>query len=63
VLDYNTDFKRVGQMSSLYNADFYRVSDHDSVIIGMNLVASAPTATPTATQMGGALREGSNETW
>ena len=37
VLDYNTNFKSVGQISSLYNADLYRSSDHDPVIVGLNL--------------------------
>ncbi|MCL1465141.1 ExeM/NucH family extracellular endonuclease [Argonema galeatum] len=37
VLDYNTNFKSAGQVSSLYNADPYRSSDHDPVIVGVNL--------------------------
>jgi hypothetical protein len=37
VLDYNTNFKTAGQVSSLYNADQFRVSDHDPVIVGLNL--------------------------
>lgn len=39
VLDYNTDFKSAGQIASLYNADQYRVSDHDPIIVGLNLTA------------------------
>lgn len=38
VLDYNTDFKSVAQISSLYGADHFRYSDHDPVIVGLNLV-------------------------
>ena len=37
VLDYNTDFKSAGQLISLYNADEFRVSDHDPVIVGLDL--------------------------
>jgi predicted extracellular nuclease len=37
VLDYNTEFKTPGQITSLYAADQFRSSDHDPVIIGLNL--------------------------
>jgi hypothetical protein len=43
VLDYNTDFKTPNLAASLYAADEFRVSDHDSVLVG--LVLNAP---PTA---------------
>ncbi|QKQ74692.1 ExeM/NucH family extracellular endonuclease [Nostoc sp. TCL240-02] len=45
VLDYNTNFKSAGQISSLYNADQFRASDHDPVLVGLNLVSAnnAPT--------------------
>jgi uncharacterized protein len=36
VLDYNTEFKTANQINLLYNADAYRASDHDPVIIGLN---------------------------
>jgi predicted extracellular nuclease len=36
-LDYNTEFKTVGQLVSLYNALKFRASDHDPVVIGLNL--------------------------
>ncbi|MEY3761394.1 MAG: hypothetical protein RIR39_2885 [Pseudomonadota bacterium] len=39
VLDYNTNFKTAGQISSLYAADAFRTSDHDPVIVGLNLTA------------------------
>ena len=39
MLDYNDDFKSVGQLASLYAADQFRVSDHDPVIVGLNLNA------------------------
>ncbi|RJP47315.1 MAG: ExeM/NucH family extracellular endonuclease [Anaerolineaceae bacterium] len=44
VLDYNTDFKTVNLQNILYAPDQFRVSDHDSVIIGL---CQAPTATVT----------------
>ncbi|MEA5578107.1 ExeM/NucH family extracellular endonuclease [Anabaena sp. UHCC 0451] len=44
VLDYNTEFKSVGQQSSLYNPNQFRSSDHDPVIVGLNLyTAQNPT--------------------
>jgi predicted extracellular nuclease len=41
VLDYNTDFKTPGLITSLYNADPYRSADHDPVLIGINLAPPA----------------------
>ncbi len=43
VLDYNTNFKSAGQIVSLYAPDQYRVSDHDPVIVGLNLDGTPPT--------------------
>ncbi|MFN8480934.1 MAG: ExeM/NucH family extracellular endonuclease, partial [Kouleothrix sp.] len=43
VLDYNTDFKTANLQSTLYAPDQFRMSDHDSVLIGLNLNA-APVA-------------------
>jgi predicted extracellular nuclease len=40
-LDYNTDFKSAGQVASLYAADPFRASDHDPVVVGLNLTAAA----------------------
>ena len=37
VLDYNTEYKTAGQVISLYAADEYRSSDHDPVIIDLEL--------------------------
>lgn len=42
VLDYNTNFKSAGQISSLYAPDFYRTSDHDPVVVGLNLDGVPP---------------------
>ncbi len=49
VLDYNTEFKSTAQVSSLYAADAFRSSDHDPVVIGLNL--TAPT-NPTVSLSG-----------
>lgn len=49
-LDYNTEFKSANQINNLYSSDAYRASDHDPVVIGLNLSGSTnPTATPTST--------------
>ena len=37
VLDYNTEYKSPGQVISLYAADEYRSSDHDPVIVDLEL--------------------------
>jgi PKD repeat protein len=42
VLDYNTDFKTANLQASLYAPDQFRVSDHDPVIVGLDLNV-APT--------------------
>ena len=47
VLDYNTEFKTAGQITSFYDSSAFRSSDHDPVMIGLDL--SAPAVAPTAT--------------
>jgi predicted extracellular nuclease len=47
VLDYNTNFKTAGQVTSLYSADPFRVADHDPVLVGLDLPAP-PNQAPTA---------------
>jgi predicted extracellular nuclease len=37
VLDYNTNYKSPDQITSLYSPDEYRVSDHDPVLVGLDL--------------------------
>jgi uncharacterized protein len=37
VLDYNVEFKSAGQVASLYAPDAFRSSDHDPVLVGLNL--------------------------
>lgn len=38
-LDYNTEFKSPAQVVSFYAPDAYRMSDHDPVIVGFDLMA------------------------
>ena len=40
VLDFNTNFKSASQISTLYTADPFRSSDHDPLIVGLNLGTS-----------------------
>ena len=47
VLDYDVTFKPAGQ-ELLYEENQYRTSDHDPVVIGLNLVNDAPTIEVTA---------------
>ncbi|EWT01166.1 endonuclease/exonuclease/phosphatase [Intrasporangium oryzae NRRL B-24470] len=42
VLDYNTDFKTANLQSSLYAPDAFRISDHDPVVVGLDLTNAAP---------------------
>lgn len=37
VLDYNVEFKSLAQLSSLFAPDAIRTSDHDPVLVGLNL--------------------------
>lgn len=50
VLDFNTEFKSAGQVTSLFAADAFRSSDHDPVIVGLNL-----TPPPVSYTFGGFL--------
>ncbi|MCB0125546.1 MAG: ExeM/NucH family extracellular endonuclease, partial [Caldilineaceae bacterium] len=42
VLDYNTDFKSTSQVVSLYSPDEFRISDHDPVLVDLDLDATPP---------------------
>ncbi|CAN7420816.1 ExeM/NucH family extracellular endonuclease [Terrabacter sp. LjRoot27] len=42
ILDYNTEFKTAAQVTSLYAPDQFRVSDHDPVVVGLDLTNAAP---------------------
>lgn len=37
VLDYNVEFKTQNHVSSLYAADAFRTSDHDPIVVGLDL--------------------------
>jgi predicted extracellular nuclease len=41
VLDYNTDFKTANLITTLYAPDQFRVSDHDPVLVGLDLDLNA----------------------
>ncbi|WP_374968806.1 ExeM/NucH family extracellular endonuclease [Terrabacter sp. BE26] len=43
ILDYNTEFKTPAQVASLYAPDQFRISDHDPVVVGLDLTNAAPT--------------------
>jgi len=45
-LDYNVEFKSTGQVASFYNADPFRTSDHDPILIGLSLGNLPPLAAP-----------------
>ena len=42
VLDYNTEFKSAGHVASLYDTSAFRSSDHDPVVVGLNLGFTDP---------------------
>jgi uncharacterized protein len=48
VLDYNVEFKSPGQVNTFYSPDAYRSSDHDPVLVGIELAGVAPTIAITA---------------
>ncbi len=50
VLDYNTEFKNDAQDASYYASDAYRSSDHNPILIGLNLASvSVPVNEPAPT--------------
>jgi predicted extracellular nuclease len=44
VLDYNTNFKSAGHVNTLYAPDAYRSSDHDPLLVGLDLIESETLA-------------------
>jgi len=42
VLDYNVEFKTASQITSFYSSGPYRASDHDPVVIGLDLHDTTP---------------------
>jgi hypothetical protein len=57
-LDYNTDYKSAGQIASLYAADQFRASDHDPVIVGLELFSADYSDSPGS--YGSATHSGSS---
>ncbi len=51
VLDYNTNFKSPGQITDLFAPNEFRTSDHDPVLVGLNLTrpATPPALSAIAT--------------
>lgn len=49
VLDYNTEFKSADQVAELYAPDAYRSSDHDPVVVGLDL--TLPDTTPPTLEL------------
>jgi len=45
VLDYNTDFKTAAQIANLYAPNEFRTSDHDPVVVGLDLASEVPVPT------------------
>jgi hypothetical protein len=67
ILDYNTEFKTANQVGTLYAPDEYRISDHDPVVVGMDLTNAAPvvgdvTAPAAATAVGSPVTVGATFT-
>jgi hypothetical protein len=57
LLDYNVEFKSAGQVGSLYAPDEFRISDHDPVVVGLDLTNADPvvgtvTGPPAAVSVG-----------
>ncbi len=48
VLDYNVEFKPASQVTGLYAPDPFRSSDHDPVLVGIDLDTTPPTLSVTA---------------
>ena len=60
MLDYNVEFKTADQVNTFYDPGPYRSSDHDPVVIGLNLDAG-PTVDaggPYAVVEGGSVTVG-----
>ena len=53
VLDYNTEFKSASQVSSFYAPTAYRASDHDPLVLGLNLGTTSNGTSGSDTLTGG----------
>ena len=49
VLDYNVEFKSANHVNTLYAPDAFRASDHDPVLVGLNLDDADSDGVPDAT--------------
>jgi len=56
ILDYNTDFKQPAQQA-LYEPNAFRASDHDPVIVGLELDRTAPEISAELTRLFGKVYE------
>jgi len=63
VLDYNVEFKSAGQIASLYNADAFRTSDHDPILIGLDLVPPQADLSITKSDAPDPVAAGANLTY
>jgi predicted extracellular nuclease len=61
-LDNGTIIKTAGQITSLYNSDQYRNSDHDPVIVGLKLICDKPIANLVSDPISGEACQGSTIT-
>jgi predicted extracellular nuclease len=50
VLDYNEEYKTAEQVTNLYSSEPYRASDHDPLIIGLNLCTTPSITNVAVTQ-------------
>ena len=58
IIDYNTEFKSTGTYPpDLYSANANRASDHDPIMIGLNLDGAGPNASLTNPANGSMLVE------
>jgi predicted extracellular nuclease len=62
-LDYNTEFKSAGQITSLYASSAYRSSDHDPVIVDLFMPCSDADASDLELPYGTAWHCGPHTAW
>ncbi len=56
-MDYNTEFQTANHVNTMYNADAYRSSDHDPIIVGLDLGTTIPIVT-SVIEVGGTPLDG-----
>jgi predicted extracellular nuclease len=52
VLDYNVEFKTVNQVNTFYDPGAFRASDHDPVVVGLNLAPQLSALSPAKVWIG-----------